>query len=601
MSRLIERIFKYKDTIGSVAFILLITKVFGFLKFRLIASYFGASHELDIFWAAFLLPDLIFGIIIAGSVNAAMIPIFTDFKVNLGKEKFLNFFVVTTIVVAIFSAILTILGFVFADVIAQSFIEQNFWSNVFNVGSTFTLQDQELLADLTRIMLISPLLLSISAILTAFLQVHRRFFVTAAAPLAYNLGIIAGITLFSGVMSYSIYGLAWAIVIGSMLHFLIQIPVVYEFVTINLKIKHISDFRDNINLYLTGVWRILVLAAPRMLAAFVEQVNLIINTMISFTLTSGALSAYRYATSLYLFPIHIVAGAFAQVTLPKLAESYSKGDTEGFKNEYIVTLKRVIFITLPMVGILFVLRLPIVRLAYGVGNFDWWDTVITSWALSLLGIAIIGQTIVTLNLRALYALQDSKSPLISGVVTAVVNLVLTYYLTNFFSHYLDWRPILAQISAQMEVGLSNSASIFTTVETLFSDLGVWFTTRNSYDAAVGGLSLALSLALVVEVFITFFFLNRKIKGMFTRSLTVETGKMFLSSAVMVGFMYMVYRIFDFSLDTTRTVQVVILTVTTMTAGTCIYYLMCWLFDIEELSLVNRLIIKGLRRFNIYGE
>ncbi|MCB9790888.1 oligosaccharide flippase family protein [Candidatus Nomurabacteria bacterium] len=596
----LKRVFIIRDSVSVVALLLFLTKILGFIKFRMIASLFGASGELDIFWAAFIVPDTLFNILVAGSLNASIIPVFSDILTKDGEKKLLKLFIGTSFITVLISAALILVLFITADDVSRFLVSSGY------IGTFLSLKeisnsDIELLSSLMKIMLLSPLLLGISSVITGFLQVHRKFFITTVSPLVYNVGIIFGAKILVENFGLGVKGLAWAVIIGSVLHFLIQLPLVLRFITESLDIHSLKRIGGSIKYYTRAIFRIFTLAVPRAVSYLGEQFNVGVNTIISLSLTEGALSAYKFAISLHLFPVHVFGGAVAQVSLPDFSELYSKGKLVELRASFNKALRRTLFIIFPSVAIIVVLRLPLVRLAYGVGQFDWWDTVVTSWALALLGPAIIGQAVVALALRVLYSAEETKWPLIATFVTAVVNIMGSYYFTNFFSHYLDWRPIISQIGLQLGHAFSGgeAATVIATSKSLSADLGKWFTTRNVYDAAVGGLSLSLSLAFMVEMVINMWFVHLKVRAVSWKETVKPNLVMAIAATIMGIVMYFLFRLTDFSLDTTRTIQVAILFVVTSFAGIVTYLLLCYAFGVKEIEILysrgRALVYSVLRR------
>jgi putative peptidoglycan lipid II flippase len=588
------KIYKKKDTVLFVSILLLFAKALGFIKLRVIADLFGASHDLDLFWAAFLIPDTLYIIIAAGAINSAIIPIFSDVLHQKGEGRLVKLFTATMIAISIIAVLTIIPLYIFAAPVSEFIINSGSFGTDVNVSDGFSEQDLETLVQLMRIMLLSPLLLGISTVSIGFLQTHKRFFVTTLAPLMYNLGIVVGSVVFVTYFDMGIYGVAWAVVFGSLLHFGIQLPVTVNFIRKHLNIRSYHNINGRTSFYLKELWEMAKLAIPRIIGYFAEQLNAVLNTVISFSLSTGALSAYKFAHSLHLFPIQIFAGAMAQVLLPNLAEFYSKGEKKLFRSSFNRGLRITLFVTLPSAVFLVVLRLPIVRLVFGVGEFDWWDTVVTSWALALLAGAVIGQSIAIITLRGLYAIHETKIPLFVTLLTIVVNLVAGYYFTNFFSHYLDWRPIVSQVQSQVVAGIEGQGAIGLT-ETLSSfvgDLGVWFTTRNVYDASVGGLALSLSLSFTFEWILLLFFLDKKMNVVSFRGTFMPISKMVISSIAMAFVMYFFYRLSDFGLDTTKTISVIGVFIITVIPGGFIYLAVSSLLGVDEMSLVRRYIDKG---------
>ncbi len=561
--------------------VLVLSKILGFLKLRLIAQLFGATRELDLFWAAFTIPDTLFNIIIAGSINAAIIPVFSKVLNRKGDVDLAKLFYRLNVLFLISIIFLSCVAFLFANQIASLLVGQNIAIGLLRTAEDITVSDINFLAWLIRIMLLSPIFLGLSNLLSGYLQVYKRFFITAVAPLVYNIIVIFVALIFVNNLGMGVEGIAWATVFGSVFHFLSQTPAfirVYKEKTLLTKNIY-QEMKGNllgVKEDIQEVVNVLRLAIPRIIGVVGEQINVFINTFISFTLSGGALSAYRFAFSLHLFPVQIIGGAMSLVALPNLAEAFANGKMKIFREIYNKSVQKALFLILPMVGIILVLRLPIVRLAYGVGEFDWWATVITSWCLFLLAFAVLGQVVASLSLRAFYAIHETRLPLLIIFLTIILNILGSYYFTNFFSHYFDWRPLVAEIGNGGTLEASKS---------LLAEMSGWFTTRNISDAAVGGLALSTSVSFLFEATLYIILLNKKVKVISWEQSIKPFLKKITSTFVMIVVMYLAFRLTDFNLDTTRTVNVFLILVTTTTLGLAVYVLCCKIFRVQELSLM----------------
>ena len=561
--------------------VLVLSKVLGFLKLRLIAQLFGATRELDLFWAAFTIPDTLFNIIIAGSINAAIIPVFSKVLNRKGDVDLAKLFYRLNILFLVSIVALSSLAFLFANQIASLLVGQNIAIGLLQTAEDITIADINYLAWLIRIMILSPIFLGLSNLLSGYLQVYKRFFVTAIAPLVYNIIVIFVALILVNNLGMGVEGIAWATVFGSIFHFLSQTPAfvrVYREKTLLTKNLY-QEMKGNllgVKEDIQEVFNVLRLAIPRIIGVVGEQINVFINTFISFTLSGGALSAYRFAFSLHLFPVQIIGGAMSLVALPNLAEAFANGKMKIFREIYNKSVQKALFLILPMVGIILVLRLPIVRLAYGVGEFDWWATVITSWCLFLLAFAVLGQVVASLSLRAFYAIHETRLPLLIILLTIILNIFGSYYFTNFFSHYFDWRPLVAQIGNGGTLEASRA---------LLAEMSGWFTTRNVSDAAVGGLALSTSVSFLFEATLYIILLNRKVKVISWEHSVKPFLKKITSTFIMIAVMYFAFRLTDFNLDTTRTINVLLILLTTTLLGLAVYILCCKIFKVQELSLM----------------
>jgi putative peptidoglycan lipid II flippase len=567
-----------KNGVVSVMGLLVLTKILGFFKLRIIAQLFGASHDLDIFWAAFTLPDMVFLVIVAGSINAAIIPIFSDVLYDLGKEKLNSLFNKITFLFSGVILIVTLLLFIFTPQIGQWLICSNQAELIFGASETLQSTDLPRFISVMRIGLISPFFLGLSSLITAYLQVRKQFFVTSLAPIFYNLGMIIFSVIFVKYFDMGIYGLAWSSIVGTVLHLGVQIPLFKRYYK---ESRNKPIFRIKGILRDSTVIKAIKLAAPRILSILGEQFNVIVNTLISFTLTAGTLSAYKFAYSLHMFPINIIGSAVAQVALPNLAEVSKENGKSSFKRILNNSMQLAIYLVLPIVAVLMILRLPIVRLAYGTGAFDWQDTLLTSWVLVLLGLSIIGQTLMQIVMRAFYALKDTWKVLIITIIGIGINLLFVYFLTNFFSHYYDWRIIIEQIFYQ--ISKANGAGLLPVIKSFFTDLWSWMTVRGDSTLAIGGLAVGVSMTYFIETIIGFWYLNKVTEvELITWKETIKPLLLkTVNTIIMAIGMYFVFKIFDFQLDTSRTVWVALLTVITATYGGISYLLGSHLFRIKE--------------------
>jgi putative peptidoglycan lipid II flippase len=576
------KILKQKNSVYFVMLLLLVTKILGFLKLRTIAQLFGISHELDIFWAAFTIPDMLFMLLVAGSINAAVIPTFSEIFHKEGKESLNTFFNYLMLIISSLFIVIAVVLFIFTPQLTTLLIESEFLQNILRFGDRIGSEDFDLFVSLTRIMMISPILLGISSLVTGYLQVRKQFFVTSLAPLFYNMAMILGSIVLVVFFNMGVEGIAISAVVGSLLHLLVQIP--------KFKTYYTKRFRVSFKVLKEGlrhnkILQALRLAIPRTIGVLGEEVNTIVNTLISFSLAAGALSAYRFAISLHLFPVNIIGSAVAQVALPNLAEHCD--DKREYRNILNKSIQIALFLVFPIVAILIVLRLPLVRLAYGVGAFDWRATILTSWCLVLLSLSVVGQTVVQILLRAFYALKETWLPLLAIMVGIFVNIAFAFLLTNFFSHYYDWRPILEQMFIQITE--ANGKEFVNVLFSFLGDIARWSTRRGESDLAVGGLSLSLSIAYLVETVILAFLLNLKGKFITFKGTIMPTMKKLLNAVLMCIGMYFVFKLFDFQLDTTRTVSIIILTMITSVYGVLSYWLGSKVFRIEEVAVVDKLI------------
>jgi len=529
-----------------------IGKIIGFLKLHFIARFFGISQELDIFWAAFALPDFVFALLVVGTVNAALIPVFIKIQ---KKESFEVLSETVNTILAILIFLLTVIGIVIYIAIPYVarllFSGQSMFGNISLDPALSEASNETYLSlyiNLSRLMLASPIILTVSSVLSAYLQSHKRFTAAAMAPIFYNIGILVG--LFSFVIfapHYGVYALGYSVIIGSLCHLFVQIPAV-------LQIHKPEKFTLRINPY---VKEILKLSGPRVFGLGVEQIAMIFNTFWSFTLGAGALSAFKFASSLHLVPVDLLSGSFLQALFPHLNEAANKDDKfASLSKLYVKGLIAILLIGIPIAIVFITLRIPMVRLIFGAGRFGWTATVATSFMLAFFAPAILLQAIASLNIRTFYALHNTKTPVISSIIGVILSITFSILFTNYFSHYHDFRLIF-----------ENFISTFNIPELLRGILGSfsWFLTRNNSFAAVSGLAFGLSLALFFEVILSSSLLFRKLGlGSYLKlhpTFWRDVKILAVAGTFMFAVSYFIYRFADnYLLSTEYTFQLIILAI-----------------------------------------
>ncbi len=385
----------------------LASRVLGLIRDRFLASTFGAGDTLDVYYAAFRIPDLIYNILILGALSAAFIPVFTSL-VSREKEKeawdvangMLNlalFFVI------IFSAIFCIFAPYLMKVITPGFSPEKM------VQVTL----------FTRIMFLSPIFLGISGIFGGILTSFKRFLIYSIAPIMYNAGIIFGVVVF--VRFWGPIGLAWGVVLGAFLHMLIQYPAV-RFLGFKHKLDFWRYFSDK------DIRHIFKLMIPRTLGIAIVQANLFIITIFASTLTSGSLSIFNFAQNLQSLPLGIFGVSFAIAVFPTLSALYAKKDNEGFVKTFAETFCQIMFFVIPLSVFIIILRAQIVRVALGAGKFDWNDTILTYECLKFFAISLFAQSAVPLLTRTFYAIHNTRTPFYTALLSEIANIAAVLLL-----------------------------------------------------------------------------------------------------------------------------------------------------------------------------
>jgi putative peptidoglycan lipid II flippase len=529
IKRLSEKIasFKPSSSISSAALIIsvagVLSRVLGLLRDRILASHFGAGDALDAYYAAFRVPDLLYNLLILGALSAAFIPVFTGLIArNEEKEAWKladNLLNAALLALVVISGIFVIFTPGLMKIITPGFSGEK--------------MDQVVI--LTRIMFLSPIFLGISGIFGGILNSFKRFLIYSLAPVMYNLGIIIGAVFF--VPHLGIAGLALGVVLGAMLHMVIQYPAVR---LTGFHYRFALDFKNR------NLRRVFKLMIPRTMGLAVTQVNLLIVTIIASTLATGSLSIFNFANNLQSFPLGIFAIPFALAVFPTLSHFAAKEDWKDFVASFSQTFRQILFFVIPATVLIIVLRAQIVRVVLGTGKFDWEDTILTFQSLGIFAISLFAQSLTPLLARSFYALHNTKVPFYTGLASEAVNLVSAIILSRFFG--------------------------------------------------ILGLVWAFSLSSAVNMFFMLLILRVKMKYLDDRRIISTTLRISIS-ALIAGFSaQMAKYVIQPYINLDTFIGVFSQMVFCGSIGLSIYLVLSWLFKLEEFHLIKNFFSSKLFRF-----
>lgn len=519
-----------------VGFFALLSRILGLLRDRILAGRFGAGDELDVYYAAFRLPDLVFNLLIFGSISVAFIPIFLEtYRSDKQRgwetaSRTLNFLLFSLI----FISALLILA---APILIDKFIAPGFSPS----------KKAEVVA-MSRILFLSPLFLGLSSFLTALLQTFRRFLITSLAPIMYNIGIIVG-ALFL-VDFFGIYGLAWGVVLGAFLNFLIQLPAIREFG---------FKFRPRLDFWVPEVKKILRLMIPRTLGLATFQINSIVITAIISTLKAGSLTIFSFADNLQSLPVGIVGVAFSTAVFPALAGAAAKKQLNVFKDRFSATFRQIVFFLLPSAFLFFLLRDQIVYLVLRTGQFSRLDGRLTAAILGVFCFGVLTQGLSPLIAKSFYALQNTKTPAVIGAVSVGVNVVLAILFIYLFS-------------------FGNLLSDF------FADV---FGLRSDGDFRIIALPVAVAVSSLFNTSLLLKFLSSRLDGFGYGEIATPVYKMLIASAAMAAGVYPLLYVLTAVMGEETFLAAFIQGFSATVAGAAIYFLVAKLFRLREADAILR--------------
>lgn len=500
---------------GLVMVAFVASRALGLAREMIIGSQFGTSWELDAYLAAFRVPDLIFQIIARGALGSAFIPVFTEYLAREKKEEAWRLASAIFNIVFVAVAVASLLAAIFAPQLVVRVVAPGFGP-----------REQALTTSLMRLMLLSTVVFSVSGIAMGILNSFQHFLWPAWAPAIYNLSIIGG-ALFL-VPTMGVYGLAVGVVIGSALHLLIQVP---ELVKRGLRYFPILALGD------PGVREVGRLMGPRILGLATMQVNFLVNTILASGLVAGSLAALNYAWLLMFLPLGVFAMAIATVAFPTFAQLTAKGELDDLRRALSLTLRATWYLTVPATMGLFLLREPIIRLLLERGRFGLESTGAVAWALQFYALGLFAYATVEIVTRAFYALHDTLTPVLVGLASMAINIVLCLLLVGPLTH--------------------------------------------------GGLALANSLATIVEMIWLLVILRGRMKGMGGRELLISLAKIAAAAALM-GIAVAWFA------DVTKESHILLQAVGAMVLGSGVYFLASLVLGAREVEAMRRLVGRGGR-------
>lgn len=404
---------------------------------------------------------------------------------------------------------------------------------LWRTGDAFTAAQIEIVVNLTRLMLLSQFFFAISNFMTGILQSFQRFILPAIAPITYNLGILLGtITLHQ---QFGIYSAGIGVVMGAFFHMLIQIPLV---------LKLGFSYHFSLNLRYPGIAEFFRLMPPRALSLGASELRKLFLGF--FTTSIGNLSFFimQLGLTIMVIPIRFFGVPIGQASLPFLSSASDEEDKKHFLSLVQQSLHQISFLSLPASILVLILRVPIVRLIFGTFNFPWETTIITARVVGILALSIALQALSQLLTRAFYALKDTRTPLL----IAFFDLVLFLLLASIFVFASEFK--------------------------------------------LYGLAIATSITATVELILLFALLEKKLGNLISADFLLRQGKIIIASFLMAIFLYLPFKIFDeLVFDTTRTIELIGLTLSTGTIAVLVYSYFSLLFDIPELQQFLQLLTR----------
>lgn len=396
--------------LGGFAFL---SQLLGLIRDRMLAHIVGAGPILDVYYAAFRIPDFLY-ISIASLASVTVLMPFLMSKINNtdNNEKARAFMNNIFSAYMIFMMVACLLIAIFMPYIVSYIVPG------------FNESQMSLLITTSRIMLLSPILIGLSNLIGTVTQLFRNFLIFSLSPVFYNIGILIGVIFLYP--KFGVYGLSIGVITGAMMHFMIQVPVV-------IKNNFFPKFTLKIN------WReildIIKISAPRTLTLSCNSLAFIFLIGMASTLKEGSISLFTFAYNLQSVPVGIIGISYSVAAFPILVKSFSIKDMDNFIKQIIIATRQIIFWSLPVITLLIVLRAQIVRVILGSNSFSWADTRLTAASVSLFVISLVSQGLVLLFVRGYYAAGNTKKPLFVNVFSSIMVIIFAQILICIFRNY----------------------------------------------------------------------------------------------------------------------------------------------------------------------
>ncbi len=403
---------------GTVMFAFAFGQLVGLARRILVAQAFGAGAELDAFSAANRVSETLFNLVAGGALGSAFIPTFTGLLAKDDKKSAWKLASAVTNWVTLVLSLLAALSAIFAPQIVHA-LAPGFAAHPEQFALTVTL---------LRIQLFSAILFGLSGLVMGILNSHQVFLIPALTPSMYQIGMIFGVLVLAPTMG--IYGLAWGVVIGAFFHLVLQLPIL---------IKQRGNYSLLLGIGDANVGEVLRLMGPRLLGVAIVQLNFWVNTRLASRMATGSVVGVEYGFALMLMAQVAIAQSIATAAMPTFAAQYALGKLDDVRHSLAATIRGVLLLSIPAAVGLIVLRVPLITLLYQRGEFTSRSTEIVAWALLWYAVGLVGHSVMEILARAFYALHDTKTPVIVGMIAMSLNIIFSIAFAALFAR-IGWMP-----------------------------------------------------------------------------------------------------------------------------------------------------------------
>ena len=393
-------------SISIVTVLLLLSKVFGFVREMFIAAYYGATWQTDAYNMALNLISLLTAIVAAG-LAAVIIPIYIQKKVQQSDDEARLFASNLLCITSLFYILISILGIIFAPQIVRL------------IAFNFNEETAALTVSLMRIMFTAAVGINIVDFLSLISRANEKFIVPSLISLPLTIVIVLFTVFLSG--SIGIYALAYAFIVYTLIQVIILV----------FSLRGVFKFSFRLNFIDGDFSNVIILSLPIFFNVAIRELNVVINRILASGLPEGSISAINYANVLRNLPDTIITFSLATVIFPMLSKYAASNDFDDFKKLAAKAVSLVFITLLPIIAISVHFSTDIVRLVYERGAFTYDNTIMTSHIFIFAIISIVFSTGASVLTNAFYGAQDTKTPQIAMAVMVVCNIALNLILVRY--------------------------------------------------------------------------------------------------------------------------------------------------------------------------
>lgn len=488
----------------------ILSKILGFARELVLSSSYGASAYSDAYITAVNIPVVIFSAV-GMALATTVIPLYYEKQKIGGSEKGIEFINNIMNIVLIISSILAILGFIFARQLV----------GIVAIG--FEGETLDLAIKFTRILIFGIIFVGISNIITSYLQTQNQFAVPGLIGVPFNIIVIISIILS---VKINIYILPIGTLIGIISQFLFQYPFAKK---LGYKYKYYINIKDEY------IKKMMWLVCPVFIGVSVNQINAIVDRCIASTLMEGTISALNYANRLNGFVIGLFIASIGAVIYPMLSKLSNEKNQKKFIKSVSQSINSVILLVIPVSVGAMVLSYPIVKLLFERGQFSPQATAMTASALVFFSIGMVAFGLRDILGKVFYSLQDTKTPMINGAISMILNIILSLILVKFMGH--------------------------------------------------NGLAFATSLSSILCIILLFVSLKKKI-GYFGQDNIIKTSLKSLGSAILMGIVtFYSYNQLSYIIGSSTVGQIISLG-SAVFIGALVYFILIVLLKIDEVEIIK---------------